>query len=148
MAKEGSIVRKGDYEYQTRGGKQYNFNVSKPAAPKKKSVVKVKKEVKIEPAAAKIPAKPVARPVSKTPSPMSQPVAKAPTEGMEFNPLTSTYTKKSDTKATNPFEGIFDSMEESRAKQFKKYGVTSGFKDGGRIRGDGMSRVKTKGRCL
>ena len=42
MAKEGSIYRKGDYEYQVRGGKAYNFNVPKKD---KKSPAPVKKAV-------------------------------------------------------------------------------------------------------
>lgn len=48
MAKEGSIYRKGDYEYQIRGGKAYNFNVPKTPPKAAKPVPKPEKKAEVK----------------------------------------------------------------------------------------------------
>lgn len=64
MAKEGSTFRKGDYEYQIRGGKAYNFNVPKKAekkpAPTKKATPSPAPKAENKPAAPKVDTKPKA----------------------------------------------------------------------------------------
>lgn len=142
MAKEGSIYRKGDYEYQVRGGKAYNFNIQKP----EKKVTPVKPKPKPKPKVKPEPEKPEfkmpKRPVSQTPG------------SATFNPLTSTSvnvdgTVKSGAEAVRAkdFGDVSKLPEKPEGKRFNPLTSTY-YKDGGKVRGDGMSRVKTKGRCL
>lgn len=128
-------------------GKSYNFNVGAEPPPKKKKVVAVDKKVKIEPAAAPVVPKPRPRPevpAAKKPEPAVP--AKNPTDDMVFSPMMGKMVPRGvPIKTENPFSGMFKGLEDFRAKQQAKYG---GMKNGGKVRGDGMSRVKTKGRCL
>jgi hypothetical protein len=151
MAKEGSIVRKGDYEYQTRGGKSYNFNIVKPekkAAPVKKKPKAEKPEVKPNPLANATGQEQRFRPAPPKQEPYNKPDVK------KFNPLTST-TLLNTGKVKSGAEGVgardFGDVskpeEPMKGKRFNPLTNTY-YKDGGKVRGDGMSRVKTKGRCL
>lgn len=138
MAKEGSIYRKGDYEYQNRGGKAYNFNIVKP----EKKAAPVKPKPKPKPVPAKPDFKMPKRPVSQTPG------------SAKFNPLTSTSvnvdgTVKSGAEAVGAkkFGDVSKLPEKGVGKRFNPL-TSSYYKNGGKVRGDGMARVKTKGRCL
>jgi hypothetical protein len=145
MAKEGSIVRKGDYEYQTRGGKSYNFNIVKP---EKKAT----------------PVKPKPKPKAVKPKPMpdykgqEQRFPPAPQVEKEdktrFNPLTNTSLTGGGDVYTGPGAVRARDFGDVRPERGKPVGerfnplTSTYYKDGGKVRGDGMSRVKTKGRCL
>lgn len=171
MAKEGSVVRKGDYEYQTRGGKSYNFNVVKPAE-KKKAPAKPKPKKQDTPApvipkpkpnykgdeqrfrpapppASATPFKPPKRPVTPTPKPVT--AAEAEMRRMTSPGLES--IRSPSEAVTYPLR-VMGELGKRFGRKFMSgdvgEGITTGnaMKDGGKVRGDGMSRVKTKGRCL
>lgn len=90
------------------------------------------------------PKKPKAPAPAVTPTPTPAP---SPSADMVFSPMLGKMVPRSSYKpAGNPFDGVMDSIGDFRKKQFEKYGVTSGYKDGGHIRGDGKARVRTKGK--
>ena len=128
--KEGDIVTRGDYRYQERGGKLYNFNVTAPEKKKKKAAP-TKPKPKVEKPEVKMPKRPF------TPTPAPKPEVKG------FNPLTST----GEVPNAKTYGDVSPLPEAPPGKRFNPLTSTY-YKDGGRVRGDGMSRVKTKGRCL
>lgn len=165
MAKEDSVAPAGtgNYQYQKRGGKSYNFNITKP--PVKKA------------APAKPKAKPEAKPQAVAPKPLPnykgneqrfRPAPKMPQRPVSPTPKPMSAAEKEMKRMTSPgLESITSPSEAvtyplrvmgELGKRFgRKFmsgdvgeGVTTGsaMKDGGKVRGDGMARVKTKGRCI
>lgn len=113
--------------------------------PKKKSAPPATKKAKPE-TKAKPPKKMPKRPV--TPTPYNKPDRKS------FNPLTSTTLNEDGSVVSGAagvgarkFGDVSKPPEKLPGKRFNPLTSTY-YKDGGRVRGDGMSRVKTKGRCI
>lgn len=97
--------------------------------------------------------KAVRKPVPKPPTKMpKRPVTPTPDRGGKYNPLTNTTVMPGGKVVAGPVGGrsfgdVSPEKEKPAGKRFNPLTSTY-YKNGGRIRGDGAARVKTKGRCL
>lgn len=126
----------GNYSYQERGGKRYNFNV---AAPVKKKVA----------AAASKPPVPVP-----TPRPNGLGIPDVVTTGGakgDFGDMTSgippVVVNRGSKGSLLPVTPYTPTMEDNMGNPVAEDRPPL-YKDGGRVRGDGVARVKTKGRTI